>query len=842
MNGQGESPDCDFVIRAHKLCLDLNDIIMLINSGHDTEEILHKVVEESSKVLGCESARIALREDENWVIRYVRNLPDDIIGRSFTDEDLPHAALAMISRKPVAIDDAFHDDRTNTEMMKSLGMKSILVLPLLKKDVVIGTLFYGYSSRTVSFTDVEIDYAERIATGVALALQDASLHKNFIEFKRLSDDAREYAENIVETVREPLVVLNSDLKILTANHSFYDTFKVTPEETIGNFIYDLGNRQWDIPGLRVLIEEILPQDTVFNGYEVEHDFVDIGHKVILLNARQIFRENIGSHIILLAMEDITERKQLEAEIQDAREYAENIVETVREPLVVLNSDLKVLTANHSFYDTFKVSPENTIGNFIYDLGNRQWDIPKLRVLIEEILPQDTVFNGYEVEHNFADIGHKVILLNARQIFRENIGSHIILLAMEDITERKQLEEALRKSADEMEESKNLGDALNEIDTLLYSSLITTQDYNATIQRMLEMTTQAIGAETAVYFSREGDRWRVRHVYKLSGSLVGRSFSSSEVLHTAITAETKRSIVVSDALHSQDVDQEFVRMLGIRSLLDFPLIIKGEVLGDLAFHYHSSAVPFNERQVEFVRKLQNSITLALENARLLDTIQEVNRELETFNYTVAHDLRKPLAVINGYCQMIMTYSSDMLDEKSKGYLQKAYDGTWRMTGLIDALLNFSRVIRGELNRESVNLSAMAKEVVEELQLVEPERRTTIRITEGIKANGDASLLQIVLENIIGNAWKYTSEQEEAIIEFGVTTVGEETAYFVRDNGPGFDMADAEKLFLPFQRLEEKPEFAGHGIGLATVERIIKRHGGRVWSEGALGKGATFYFTV
>ncbi len=256
-------------------------------------------------------------------------------------------------------------------------------------------------------------------------------------------DAREYAENIVETVREPMVVLNADLRILTANHNFYETFKVTHGETIGNFIYDLGNRQWDIPKLRVLIEEILPHDTVINGYEVEHDFQGIGHKFFLLNARQVFRENIGSHIILLAMEDITERKLLETEIQDAREYAENIVETVREPMVVLNSDLRILTANHSFYDTFKVTPEETIGNFIYDLGNRQWDIPKLRVLIEEILPHDTVINGYEVEHDFQGIGRKVILLNARQIFRKDIGSHIILLAMEDITERKGEELVLR---------------------------------------------------------------------------------------------------------------------------------------------------------------------------------------------------------------------------------------------------------------------------------------------------------------------------------------------------------------------------------------------------------------
>jgi len=140
----------------------------------------------------------------------------------------------------------------------------------------------------------------------------------------------------------------------------------------------------------------------------------------------------------------TECKQLETEIQDAREYAENIVETMREPLVVLNSELKILTANHSFYDTFKVTPEETIGHFIYDLGNRQWDIPKLRVLFEKILPHDTVFNDYEVEHDFLDIGRKIILLNARQIFRKNIGSNIILLAMEDITVRKLAEERINE--------------------------------------------------------------------------------------------------------------------------------------------------------------------------------------------------------------------------------------------------------------------------------------------------------------------------------------------------------------------------------------------------------------
>ncbi len=141
-----------------------------------------------------------------------------------------------------------------------------------------------------------------------------------------------------------------------------------------------------------------------------------------------------------------ERSQLEMKIKDERDYAESIIETMREPLIVLSSDLMILSANHSFYDTFKVAPEHTIGNFIYDLGNRQWDIPGLRVLLEDIIPHATVINGYEVEHVFINLGRKIFLLNAREILRENLGSHIILLAMEDITERKQMEEQINQLA------------------------------------------------------------------------------------------------------------------------------------------------------------------------------------------------------------------------------------------------------------------------------------------------------------------------------------------------------------------------------------------------------------
>jgi light-regulated signal transduction histidine kinase (bacteriophytochrome) len=200
------------------------------------------------------------------------------------------------------------------------------------------------------------------------------------------------------------------------------------------------------------------------------------------------------------------------------------------------------------------------------------------------------------------------------------------------------------------------------------------------------------------------------------------------------------------------------------------------------------------------------------------------------------------VVNGYCQAIRELCGDKLDETCKDYLREAYNGTWRMNRLIDALLNFSRLAHVETRRETVDLSAMAHEVAAELKLAEPERRVTFLIADGVSADGDAALLRVVLDNLLGNAWKYNGTRDDGIIEFGTTEVDGKPAYFVRDNGAGFDMADADKLFTPFQRLPGAEECRGFGIGLATVERIIRRHGGRVWAEGEPGEGACFYFTL
>jgi PAS domain S-box-containing protein len=224
------------------------------------------------------------------------------------------------------------------------------------------------------------------------------------------------------------------------------------------------------------------------------------------------------------------------------------------------------------------------------------------------------------------------------------------------------------------------------------------------------------------------------------------------------------------------------------------------------------------------------------------LESANRDLEGFNYTVAHDLRQPLNVINGYCQAIEMRCGDKLQQECAEFVRGAYDATLRMNGLIEALLNFSRLGRIEPKRAPVDLSGLAGVAAAELRLSEPVRRVDFRIAAGVQVEGDAELLRVVLDNLLGNAFKYTRSREEAVIEFGATLREGSQVCFVRDNGTGFDMAHGAQLFVPFQRLPGSEEFRGFGVGLATVERIIRRHGGSVWAEGEPGRGATFFFTL
>ncbi|MFH1446971.1 MAG: ATP-binding protein, partial [Chloroflexota bacterium] len=379
------------------------------------------------------------------------------------------------------------------------------------------------------------------------------------------------------------------------------------------------------------------------------------------------------------IEDITERRELELglevskkSVDDALEYAESIISTVREPLIVLDHDLRVIAVNRSFYEFFKVKPEETVGQLVYELGNKQWDIPELRELLETILPQETTFDNYEVEHDFITIGKRSMLLNARQMQRVLGKEQVVLLAIEDITERKLAEEVIHK------------------------------------------------------------------------------------LNTGLEA--------------------------------------------------------------------------------------LNQDLESFTYSIAHDLRAPLRAVNGFSRILVEEFGKQLPEEAKHYLSRIQDNTNQMGSLIDDLLGFSRLGQQVVNIQSINCEEMVNTVLDNLKPQLSGRSVKISVAELPSFFADPALMKQVWINLLSNAIKFTAHTKLARIEVGAKETKQDIVYFVKDNGVGFDMRYADKLFKVFQRLHSRTEFEGTGVGLAIVQRIIARHGGRIWAEAEVDKGAAFYFTL
>ena len=297
----------------------------------------------------------------------------------------------------------------------------------------------------------------------------------------------------------------------------------------------------------------------------------------------------------------------------------------------------------------------------------------------------------------------------------------------------------------------------------------------------------------------------------------------------------------------------LRSLGLCSVLIVPLKVSSVTVGTLMLVSAEAAREFTEADLQLAEELGRRTSLAVAKARLYveleesvrlrtSELQSVNRELETFSYSVSHDLRSPLRSMAGFSQALEEDYAPALDATGRDYLQRIRGGAQRMGRLIDDLLSLSRVARFEMTRITVDVTEMAQSVIRELSQSAPERTIDTVVASNLSAHADPGLLRIVLENLIGNAWKFTAGAVQPRIEIGCNSQAGESVFHVRDNGAGFDMAYADKLFGPFQRLHAMTEFAGTGIGLATVQRIIARHGGRIWADAAVGKGATFYFTL
>ncbi|MBD2198121.1 MULTISPECIES: sensor histidine kinase [Calothrix] len=321
----------------------------------------------------------------------------------------------------------------------------------------------------------------------------------------------------------------------------------------------------------------------------------------------------------------------------------------------------------------------------------------------------------------------------------------------------------------------------------------------------------------------------------------------------------------------DCHVQVLAQFQIKANLVVPLLQGDNLWGLLCIHQCRAPREWQATEIEFATEIASHLAVALQHAELLADVQAevqerqqaekavislnqglqraivelqaVNKELEAFSYSVSHDLRAPLRSIDGFSQALLEDYQDQIDDTGKDYLQRIRSATQRMGQLIDDLLNLSRLMRSDMQLETVDLSSLARRIGTELQESHPEQQVELIVQPGLTAQGDSRLLQMLLTNLLDNAWKFTSKHDRAKIEFGV--IISKTGipvYFVRDDGAGFNMAYTNKLFSPFQRLHRVDEFPGTGIGLAIVQRIVHRHGGRVWAEGLVEQGATFYFTL
>jgi light-regulated signal transduction histidine kinase (bacteriophytochrome) len=253
-----------------------------------------------------------------------------------------------------------------------------------------------------------------------------------------------------------------------------------------------------------------------------------------------------------------------------------------------------------------------------------------------------------------------------------------------------------------------------------------------------------------------------------------------------------------------------------------------------------AKPFSAK--ELLARVRSLLETARVRAEWAKEFERTNKGLEAFSSSVSHDLRTPLRHIDWFTKTAFDKHGENLGEEGRRSIERIRAETRKMSGLIDDLLGLSRITTGPLRRKSVSLTLLARKVSVELQEKEPSRKVAIEIADGLAARGDTRLINIALVNLLGNAWKFTAKRQDAKIAVGRVIKGSESAYFIRDNGAGFDMAAADRLFVPFRRLHSAAEFEGTGIGLAIAQRVISRHGGCIWADGEVGKGATFFFTL
>ncbi|WP_292432904.1 PAS domain S-box protein [Methylobacter sp.] len=521
---------------------------------------------------------------------------------------------------------------------------------------------------------------------------------------------------------------------------------------------------------------------------------------INLSPLQTKNEKLVTSII----RDITVRKQAEEERRASEARFRVLLESAPDAIVIVNEEGNIVLINAQTEKWFGYTRDELLGQPVELLIPERFrthhqSYRKAYTANPVVRPSGVDLNLYGRRKDGSELPVEINLSPLK------IGQELFVISIiRDITARKQSEQAQREAQAKYQE------LVNNLRVGVYRHTLASgcfQEINPALVAMFEAeSAEQLQTHPIVDLCRDEGCWQV-FIDKINQ----QGFVDNEEIQLVTLKDREFSASVT-------------------------AVMKKDSTGNI--YYDGIIEDISERK-ETEHHIQQLNTALRERATVLES---VNHELEAFSYSVSHDLRAPLRAVDGFSRILLDEYADQLDDTGQDRLKRIRAAAQRMAMLIDDMLKLSRITRSELKREDIDLSTIAGEVMDELRKQEPSRVLQCTIQPGIIAWGDARLLRIVLDNLLGNAWKFTSKRPDAQIEFGMQKRDDETVYFVRDNGAGFDMAYAEKLFGAFQRLHETSEFPGTGIGLATAQRIIHKHGGRIWAESEVEQGAAFYFTL
>ena len=646
--------------------------------------------------------------------------------------------------------------------------------------------------------------------------------------RRQVEEQLHYQARLLRHVNDAVIATDEQLRISAWNRGAEKMYGWEAAEVIGRDAAEILRSELSNEERAEAIEQL--KDSMTARSERLHHRKDGKPIFVEANTIIITDEQGRTTGFVSVNRDITERKQAEAAVSASQKRFQSLIEHAPDGIALLGINGKLQQVTLSTEKILGYTLEEAVDQDPAMLTHPD-DLPNLLGLLGDLIqnPGKVITTEYRFKHKdgswrwlestisnlIAEPSVQAIVFNYRDITEHKKSQKEVLRLNEELEQRviertQQLEMANRELDNSRTEIQNILDSMSTLNakvaldgTLLFVNKIATQASGLSADEL--MKTNFLEGQWWAFDAEVQQRVKEAFAQACTGS--------------AINYEEKIFV--------------FGRILTINFSLTPMLGEDGRVEYILA---EGRDITRRIRAEEEIRRLNQDLE------QRAAELEMVNKELESFSYSVSHDLRVPLRGIDGFSKALWEDYYEILTEDGQDYLRRIRAATQRMAELIDDLLSLARVTRIPLERRPVNLTALAEKVLAELQSQQTDRRVTFTIAKDLIVEGDRQLLQIALENLISNAWKFTSRKEDALIEVGMQNDAEEQVYFIRDNGAGFDMTYKNKLFGAFQRLHSSTEYPGTGIGLATVQRIIHRHGGRIWAESAVGKGTTFYFTI